>query len=501
MVSKYFLTCDIGTSVTKTVLYDENFKAVASASEENVNKHNKSCWIEQDPNQWWATVIREIGKVTEDIDPKDIVGVATCAQMHAPILVDLEGNPLFPCLSWPDRRTVQLVEEVSRETGVPQPYFTSTAPKILWIKRQDPKILEKTYKVLLPKDFIRMKLSNTFYTDTTDATGTAMYDSDKKTWNWKVVDYIGLDHDKLPKVYPSEQIVGAITEKIAKETGLNAGTPVIAGTADFGIGRTVEQSVLRPGNILIYLGTGPGIWWVSSEESLNRRSRSKLCILGVAGTMPQWFKNTFCYEENIRAKEQGIKTFQLLNSKAEKVEPGSDGLIVLPHLMGERAYGGRTISDEGRLNPLARGVFFGLCMGHTRAHMFRAILEGVTYHLRLCWEHIQAANPGSTSNLIVTTGGGAKSQLWRQIIADTFNLPVCRLKELETSTLGLACLIAVGTGIYNDLQEAISKVDNPKIEEIQPNPSNFARYTEMFELYKQLELDLERFFRHPTGLR
>lgn len=215
--------------------------------------------------------------------------------------------------------------------------------------------------------------------------------------------------------------------------------------------------------------------------------------------MPQWFKNTFCYEESLRAKEQGINTFQLLDSEAEKVEPGSDGLIVLPHLMGERAYGGRTISDEGRLNPFARGVVFGLCMGHTRAHVFRAIREGVTYHLRLCWEHIQAANPGGASNLIVTTGGGAKSQLWRQIIADTFNLPVYRLKELETSTLGLACLIAVGTGMYKDLQEAIAKVDNSTIDAIQPNSRNFARYTEMFELYKQLELDLAPFFRHPSG--
>jgi xylulokinase len=494
LVSRYFLTCDIGTSVTKTVLYDEDFKAIASADEENVSKHPKPCWLEQDPEQWWTSITREIRKVTENINPKDIIGVATCAQMHAPILVDREGKSLFPCLSWPDRRTVQLVEEVSRETGVLQPYFTSTAPKILWVRRQNPEILEKTYKVLLPKDFIRMRLSDTFCTDTTDAPGTAMYDSEKKTWNWKVVDYIGLAHDKLPEVYPSEKVVGEITEKAAKETGLAAGTPVIAGTADFGIGRNVERSVLKPRNILIYLGTGPGIWWIASDEALSRGSRTNLCILGVAGTMPQWFKNAFCYEESLRAEEQGISTFELLNSEAEKVEPGSDGLIVLPHLMGERAYGGRTVSEEGRLNPHARGVFFGLCMGHTRAHMFRAVLEGVAYHLRLCWEHVLAINPGGTSNLIVATGGGAKSRLWRQIIADVFSIPVCRLKELETSTLGLACLIAVGTGMYKDFHEAISKVDNPTVDEVQPNPLNRALYMEMFEKYKQLELSLEPLF-------
>ncbi|MEM3041200.1 MAG: FGGY family carbohydrate kinase, partial [Nitrososphaerota archaeon] len=384
---------------------------------------------------------------------------------------------------------------VSKETGVPQPYFTSTAPKILWIKRHAPEAFEKTYKVLLPKDFIRMKLSNTFCTDTTDPPGTAMYDSEKKTWNWKVVDYIGLAHDKLPEVYPSEKIVGEITEKAANETGLAAGTPVIAGTADFGIGRNVERSVLKPGNILIYLGTGPGIWWISQNDALSHRSRTTLCILGVAGTMPQWFKNTFCYEENLRAEREGVSTFELLTSEAEKIEPGSDGLIVLPHLMGERAYGGRTVSEEGRLNPHARGVFFGLCMGHTRAHMFRAILEGVAYHLRLCWENIKTANPGSTSDLIVATGGGAKSRLWRQIIADVFRIPVCRLRELETSTLGLACLIAVGTGMYKNFQDAVSSVENPTVDKVQPNPDNFDRYEEMFELYRQLELGLEPFFR------
>lgn len=414
--------------------------------------------------------------------------------MHAPILVDMDGNALFKCLSWPDSRTVKLVEEVGKESGVPQPYFTSTAPKILWIKRQHPEIVEKTYKVLLPKDFIRMKLSDTFCTDQNDAQGTAMYDSDNDTWNWKLVDYIGLDRDKLPEVYPSEKVVGALTEKAVKETGLIAGTPVIAGTGDFGIGRRIERSVLKPGNLLLYLGTGPGIWWVSPNESNGRGSRNSLCILGVAGTMPQWFKNTFCHEDSIRAEKQGINVFDLLDSEAEKIEPGVDGLIVLPHLMGERSYAGRTIAEEGRLNPYARGVFHGLCMGHTRYHVFRAIREGITYHLRLGWEHIQAANPGSTSNLIVATGGGAKSKLWRQIIADTFNLPVYRLKELETSTLGLACLISVGIGMHKNFEEAASKVENPTIEKIQPDPSNIARYAEMFEQYKRLEINLEPFF-------
>ena len=494
MVKKYFLACDIGTSVTKTVLFEDDFKTVASASEENICKHTKACWLEEYPEQWWATIIREIAKVTEGIDQKNILGVATCAQMHAPILVDRDGNSLYSCLSWPDGRTIRLVEEITKETGVPQPYFTSTAPKILWIKRNAPEIIKNTYKMLLPKDFIRMKLSDTFCTDTSDAQGTAMYDTDKKVWNRKVTDYIELDYDKLPEVYPSEKLIGAITEKAAKETGLTAGTPIITGTGDFGIGRRIERTKLEPTNILLYLGTGPGIWWIPPGDYVGLGSRSTLSVLGVAGHMPQWFKNTFCREDVISAEKQGINVFDLLDSEAEKIEPGVDGLIILPHLMGERAYGGRTWAEEGKLNPFARGVVFGFCMGHTRFHMFRAVREGITYHLRLCWEHIQAANPGITSNRIVVTGGGAKSKLWRKIFADAFNLPVYRLKELETSTLGLACLLSVSIGKYKNFEEAASKVDNSIIDKTEPNPSNVARYSEMFELYKRLEMNLEPFF-------
>lgn len=499
MGEKYFLSCDIGTSVTKTVIYDDSFKTLASASEENACKHTKACWLEEYPEQWWASIKREIATVTEGIDTKNILGIATCGQMHAPILVDRDGNALFSCLSWPDNRTVKLVEEVRKETGVHQPYFTSTAPKILWINRHAPEIIKKTYKVLLPKDFIRMKLSGTFCTDSSDAQGTAMYDPEKKAWNRQITEYIGLDQDKLPEVYPSEKVVGAVTEKAARETGLAPGTPVITGTGDFGIGRRIERTGIKPTNILLYLGTGPGIWWIPPGESGGPGFRSTLSILGVAGTMPQWFKNTFCQEDVTRAENLKMNVFDLLDSEAEKIEPGIDGLIVLPHLMGERSYGGRTYAEEGKLNPFARGVFFGLCMGHTRYHMFRAIREGITYHLRLCWEHIQAANPGIASDLIIATGGGAKSRLWRRIIADTFNLPVCSLKELETSTLGLACLISVGIGKYESFEEAASNVDNPMIDLIQPNRDNVARYSEMFELYKRLETELEPFFTPNKG--
>lgn len=495
MVNKYLLTCDIGTSVIKTVLYKDNFIAVASSSEENVSRHIKASWLEQDPEKWWQSVKREIKEVTHEINPENILGVATCGQMHAPILVDKEGNSLFPCLSWPDSRTIKLVDEVKNNTGVDQPYFTSTAPKILWIIRNNPEIIKDTYKILLPKDFIRMKLSSTFCTDIVDAQGTAMYDADNSRWNQSLIDYLGIEDDNLPEVYPSEKVVGAISDKGANDTNLVPGIPVITGTGDFGIGRRIERSALKPGNILLYLGTGPGVWWVSDNELFGKRSRNTLCILGVAGTMPQWFKNNFFDENLIVKKEETSNIFDILDAEASKIDPGSEGLIVLPHLMGERSYEGRLYYEEGKLNPYARGVVFGLNMGHTRYHIFRAIREGITYHLKLCWEHIQKANLGCKSDLIVTTGGGAKSALWRQIIADVFNLPVCRLTELETSTLGLACLISVGIGINESFEKAAEKVHNTITEKTSPNLDNIETYSDMYNLYKKLETSLEPFFK------
>ena len=210
--------------------------------------------------------------------------------------------------------------------------------------------------------------------------------------------------------------------------------------------------------------------------------------------MPQWFKNNF-FDDDLYAKTKGLNVYDYLDSMAKKIDSGSEGLIVLPHLMGERSYGGRTYAEDGKMNPYARGVFFGLCMGHTRYHIFRAIREGIAYHLKLCWEHIKKSNPGSSSNLVVVSGGGAKSNLWRQIIADVFNLPVGRLKELETSTLGLACLTSVSIGLYDSFEEASAKVENPIIDIVYPNKENHVKYSEMFKIYERLETSLEPFFK------
>lgn len=483
MTANYLMSVDIGTSVSKVVVFDDQFHQIAKAQDEIDTRYPQPHFFEQDPAQWWTNVQREIREIVETLDPRHIKGVGVCAQMHAPIFVDSAGTPLTPCLNWPDLRTVAETEEIQSATGVFQPFYTATAPKILWLLRQNPRVIHETFRILLPKDFIRMKLSQTFCTDLNDARGTGMFDDDEGGWVRSIVDYLDLDPSILPELRPSEEIVGAVTQDAAVETGLEKGTPVITGSSD-NLGRALDRTAASANDLLIYLGTGAMIEYIS--ESGAKPKGTFRSILGVAGTGPQWFKNTFGFADEVTAQEKGVDTYQILDSDAAELAPGAGGLLFLPHLMGERAFGGRTRSEPSNFNPWARGVVFGLCLGHTRKHVFRAILEGAAYHLYLCWERIQKLNPGIEAGRIVATGGGAKSRLWRRILADLFELPVYLPKETETGSLAIASLIRVGLGMSTSFEEAIGQIDNPVLDPVAPTPGTTAHYRQVYKRYVQL---------------
>ena len=290
MTNKYLMTVDIGTSVSKVVVFDDQFNQIAKAQDEIDTCHPQPHFFETDPTQWWTNVKREIGEIVETINPEDIKGIGVCAQMHAPIFVDSSGNPLTPCLNWPDLRTVAETEEIQSATGLFQPFYTATAPKILWLLRKNPRAIRETFKILMPKDFIRMKLSKTFCTDLNDARGTSMFDDNQGVWVKAIVDYLDIDPAKLPEPRQPEEIVGTVTQDVAAETGLAEGTPVITGSSD-NLGRVLDRTVASAKDLLIYLGTGAMIEYIS--ESGAKPKGTFRSILGVAGTGPQWFKNNF----------------------------------------------------------------------------------------------------------------------------------------------------------------------------------------------------------------
>lgn len=483
MSGKYSLAIDLGTSSLKAVLYDSEFHTVSKATAETVTIYPKPNWAEQDQNQWWMSTVKVIKEAVEKagINPEDIQGVGCCGQCHGLSIVDKDCRPLHRCLIWPDLRSIGQAESITKNTGINvAPYYT--AAKLLWMKENHPELIEKTYKILLPKDFLRTKLSDAFCTEISDALNSELYNRKAGTWNKRLLEFIGFPVEKMPEVRPSHSVVGKVTEKAAKETGLKAGTPVIAGYGDGSIEPVILA--LKPADsILVYLGTAPALLAIPTrpEKALAPEWPVLGGVLSAGGgALLKWFKEQFGRLEEDVAEKIGTSPYRLLDEEAERVEPCSEGLLFFPHMMGERS----------PHNPLAKGALYGLSLGHRREHLYRAMLEGITFHLRAIWDSVRERDPDIKVNKALAFGGGAKSRLWREIIANVLNYPVYSLSEEETATLNLAVLISVGLGIHKNMAEVISHLKVRLTDEIKPTEDLREKYEKAYALYKEMELKL-----------
>lgn len=492
MKNGYFLSIDLGSSMCKAILYNLSFRKVISSHKEVITNHPNPTWSEQDPNEWWRLLIHTTREVISKINPEYILGIGVCGQSHGPVLVDERGKVLFPCIVWSDLRAIKHAEIIKQATGkIIHAYYT--APKLLWIKDKYPEIFNKMYKFLLPKDFLRMKLTGAMVTDITDATWTMMYDVKNQCWDNVLQSFIGISDDKFPKVYPSEMVVGKVNAKAAKKTGLKEGTPVIAGAADAHCMIIGLRNFFEPGKAVIYLGTAPGIFVCTKEYQKDWRIKpirwalsgnEKTLLFGnfisVGGASLKWFIDQFGDKEIRVAKKSKVSPYKVLDDEANKVEPGSDGLLFLPHLIGERS----------PYNPYSKGVMFGLSLGHRREHIVRSLMEGVAYQLKMIVDEIE-----SEINEIIVVGGGAKSRVWRQIIADMFERPVVLLEDEEISSLGLAFLTSIGLGIHKNIFEASEQLHLKLNDKIEPRRKFHERYKKMYEIYKDLEEVLSDLFK------
>ncbi len=493
-MNKHYLAIDLGTSALKAVIYDSDFKAVSKAWAETATYHPRPTWAEQNPNEWWKSVVGVVKEVLRNADIKndEIIGIGTCGQCHGPTLVDEDCHPLYNCLVWPDLRSVDQAEKIKKggilELGIGPivPYYT--AAKLFWLKENEPDLVESAHKFLLPKDFIRTKLTSKFVTDFRDARATQMFDPDSLSWSKEILDLTGLPERILPEVHASEEIVGAVTAEAAHETGLKEGTPVIAGCGDGSL-EPVMQALDLEGNLVVYLGTAPILLAYSQKPIGPPRRPNYLgsALSAEGGALLKWFKEQFGSIEEEVAARIGTSPYKLLDDEASKIAAGSGGLLFLPHMMGERSY-------LGKVNPYAKGVLFGLSLGHNRAHIVRALLEGVAFQLRTVWDSIKEKAPEIEVERIFTFGGGAKSRIWRRIIADVMGMPVCLLNEEETATLNLACLISLGMGFHKDMKEIVPQLDLHVISEERPNAEDQEKYQRLYVLYRQLEELLEPLF-------
>jgi xylulokinase len=496
----YLLGIDIGTSGTKTVLFDEVGNTVVSAVYEYPLYQPNIGWAEQEPEDWWNATVLGIRKVLSDSGIKacDISGIGLSGQMHGLVMLDKDDKVLRRSIIWCDQRTTKECEQITSLIGekrlieiTANPALTGfTASKIMWVKNNEPQIFEKAAKIMLPKDYVRFRLTGEFATEVSDASGMQLMDIPDRCWSSEVLSKLEIDIHKLPQMYESQEISGKVSKEAAELTGLCEGTAVVGGAGDQAAG-AVGNGIVKPGVVSSTIGTSGVVFAYLDKISIDPAGRvHTFChavpntwhVMGVtqaAGLSLKWFRDNFCNEEINVAHLMGVDPYVLMDQQAEKSVPGSNGLIYLPYLMGERT---------PHLDAYAKGVFFGLSAKHDKKDMIRAVMEGVAFSLRDCLEII--SDMGIHVSEIRASGGGGRSRLWKQIQADVFGKGITTINSSEGPALGVALLAGVGTGVYKNVAQACDaaiKVDNVQQVEIDRQQ----KYTKLYGIYRQLYKSLK----------
>lgn len=497
----YLLGIDIGTSGTKTVLFDETGNTIASALEEYLLYQPNIGWAEQDPEDWWQATAASIRKVLvkSRVKAADISGIGLSGQMHGLVLLDEENKVLRRSIIWCDQRSTAECEQITSLIGAERlieitanPALTGfTASKIMWVKNNEPDIFEKAKKILLPKDYVRFRLTGEFATEVSDASGMQLMDIAGRCWSAEVLSKLGIERSQLADLYESQEVSGKVNSFGASQTGLLEGTPVVGGGGDQAAG-AVGNGIVKPGVVSSTIGTSGVVFAYLDRISIDTKGRvHTFChavpntwhVMGVtqgAGLSLKWFRDNFCTAEKSTAELMNVDPYVLMDQEAEQVRPGSNGLLYLPYLMGERT---------PHLDAYAKGVFFGLSAKHDKRDMIRAIMEGVVYSLRDCLEII--GGMGVNVSEIRASGGGGKSRLWKQMQSDIFGTGITTINSSEGPALGVALLAGVGTGVYKNAAEACDTAIKVKSVQ-QPDMELYNKYSKFYILYGQLYKSLKK---------
>ena len=457
----YFLGIDIGTSGTKTLIMDETGKILAEASATYPSYHPKPLWSEQDPEDWWKATVKTVRSVVRKAKVKRdaVKAIGLSGQMHGSVFLDQNDRVVRKALLWNDQRTAAECDEIEKRAGgrkkliqmVANPALTGfTAPKILWLRNNEPKKFDRVKKILLPKDDVRRRMTGEYATDVSDASGMLLLDVRKRTWSTKLLEKLELDRDLFADCFESEEVTGNLTAAAAKELGLTESCVVVGGAGDCAA-NAVGTGVVKSGVLSTSIGTS-GIMFVHSDKveidpdgrlhTFCHAVNGKWHMMGVSltgGGALDWFAKNLCAEVGSKSKN----VFDVLNEESAVVPPGCEGLFFLPYLAGERT---------PHADPYARGSFVGLTLKHQRGHLARAIMEGVTYAMRDSLEIIKGM--GVPVRQIRVSGGGSQSELWRQLQADVFGQAAVTINAEQGPAYGVALLAAVGAGAFKDISEA-----------------------------------------------
>ena len=492
---QYLLGMDLGTSGTKTVLFDRAGKALASATREYPLSQPHNGWAEQAPQDWWEAAVATLREVLDrsGVAPEAIAALGISGQMHGLVMLDEAGQVLRPCIIWADQRTGEECADITRLVGAKRlieitanPALTGfTASKIMWVRKHEPEVFAKCRHILLPKDFLRYKLTGDFATEVSDASGMQLLDVPGRVWSAEVLGKLEIPEGWLAKVYESPEVTGHISRQAAELTGLSVKTLVVGGAGD-NAAAAVGTGTVADGRAFTTIGTSGVVYAHSSQPAIDPKGRvHTFCcavpgawhVMGVlqsAGLSKRWIRDTCCEAEVAEAEKINEDPYVLLDKLAMTSPVGANRLIYLPYLMGERT---------PHLDPDCRGTFFGLSAMHTKADLIRAVMEGVSYGLKDSLDILDGMGVRPDSMLL--TGGGAKSSFWRQVLADVFDCPVQTIKSSEGPALGVAILAGVGAGIYESVESACEKLVKPA-DVFEPNRQNAAVYARYHKLYQQL---------------
>jgi xylulokinase len=474
-----FVGLDVGTGGARAVAVNDSGEVVAEASSEYPLHNPRPGWTEQDPEDWWEGAKEVLAKVAAEAGK--VGGIGLTGQMHGSVFLDASDQVIRPALLWNDQRTQAQCDRITQAVGEERlisisgnPALTGfQAPKIVWLREEEPENYGRLSRVLLPKDYVRLRLTGEYATDASDAAGTLLLDMQTRDWSGEILNALEISNDLMTRVYEGPENTGALRKEVAEELGLPPGIPVAAGGGD-NAAAAVGTGIVGPGLVNSSVGTSGVLFAYAGEFNPDPSGRlHAFChavpgayhLMGVtlsAGGSLSWWRETLGGD------------FDELVEAASDVPPGSEGLVFLPYLSGERA---------PHLDPKARGAFFGLTARHGAKHMTRAVMEGVIFSLRDSLDIMR--DLGVPVDDVRATGGGARSELWRQLQADIYATPIRRTVADEGPAFGAALLAGVASGSYADVDEATSVVELR--EEITESDTERAKiYEEHYEVYRSL---------------
>jgi xylulokinase len=480
------LGIDVGTGGTRAVLLDDGGRVLGAATAEHAEMASpKLGWAEQDPRDWWRATCVAIAQCLTDAgaNAAEVSAVGLSGQMHGLVLLDAAAEVLRPALIWCDQRTEEECRAITERLGAKRlieltanPALTGfTLPKIWWVRAHEPEIWSRVRSIMLPKDYARFKLTGARATDVADASGTLLFDVVNRRWSAEMLKASDLKSEILPEVFESPEISGRVSKEGAAASGLREGTPVVAGAGDQAAG-AVGMGIVDPGNVSATIGTSGVVFAATSSPVVEPKGRihtfchaipGRWHVMGVtqgAGLSLRWFREQFA----------GGASYDALMKEAAETPAGADGLLWAPYLMGERT---------PHLDPNARGALVGLTAQHTRAHVIRAILEGVAFSLRDTFTIFREL--GVPVKSIRLGGGGARSSLWQQIQADIYGMPVDLVVADEGAAYGAALLAGVGAGVWRSVEAACETAVHVA-KRVEPIAGNVELLNRRYEEYRKL---------------